>query len=87
LPPELAAVHADRVAGGGLSFAWEGSLVPGTRHYYRIAGDDLLIEYDNTTDDGNHAHTVLRRPHSDFGDDILAAHYAADHAGRRTQAG
>jgi hypothetical protein len=29
--------------------------------------DDLLIEYDST-DDGNHAHTVLRRPRSDFGD-------------------
>ena len=27
-----------------------------------MQGDDLLIEYDNTTDDGNHAHTVLRRP-------------------------
>jgi len=41
---------------------------------------DLLIEYD-TTDDGNHAHTVLRRPRGDFGDDVLAAHYqhAADH--------
>jgi hypothetical protein len=46
------------------------------RHYYRIQGDDLLIEYDNTTDDGNHAHTVLRRPRGDFGGDILAAHLA-----------
>jgi Protein of unknown function (DUF3500) len=87
LPPELAAVQADRVAGGGLTFAWEGSLLPGTRHYYRIGGDDLLIEYDNTTDDGNHAHTVLRRPHSDFGEDILAVHYAADHVNRHVQAG
>ncbi|HYB47124.1 MAG TPA: DUF3500 domain-containing protein, partial [Streptosporangiaceae bacterium] len=39
-----------------------------------VQGQDLLIEYD-TTDDGNHAHTVLRRPRSDFGDDVLAAHY------------
>ena len=44
----------------------------------RVQGDDLLIEYD-TTDDGNHAHTVLRRPRSDFGDDVLAAHYAQAH--------
>ena len=49
------------------------------RHYYRVQGDDLLIEYDNTTDDGNHAHTVLRRPRSDFGDDVLAAHYSDAH--------
>jgi Protein of unknown function (DUF3500) len=87
LAPELAAVQADRIGGGGLTFAWEGSLLPGTRHYYRITGDDLLIEYDNTTDDGNHAHTVLRRPHSDFGEDILAEHYAADHVGGQVQAG
>jgi hypothetical protein len=40
-----------------------------------VQGDDLLIEYDSTTSDGNHAHTVLRRPRSDFGDDVLAAHY------------
>ena len=81
LPAGLAAVQAGRLAADGeLTFAWEGPLVPGTRHYYRITGNDLLIEYDNTTDDGNHAHTVLRLPHSDFGDDILADHYDRDHA-------
>ncbi len=79
LPAELAAREAARVAAGELHFAWEGPLTPGTRHYYRVQGDDLLLEYDNTTDDGNHAHTVLRRPHSDFGDDILAAHYREAH--------
>jgi hypothetical protein len=79
LVPELAAREAARVAGGELHFAWEGPLTPGTRHYYRVQGDDLLIEYDNTTDGSGHAHTVLRRPHSDFGDDILAAHYRDAH--------
>ena len=43
-----------------------------------MQGGDLLIEYD-TTDDGNHAHTVLRRPRGDFGGDVLAAHYARAH--------
>ena len=57
-------------------FAWEGPPGPGTRHYYRIQSDDLLIEFDNTTADGNHAHTVLRRPRGDFGGDLLAAHRA-----------
>jgi hypothetical protein len=78
LPAELAAREAAR-GGAELHFAWEGPLTPGARHYYRVQGDDLLIEYD-TTDDGNHAHTVLRRPRSDFGDDVLAAHYQRAHA-------
>jgi hypothetical protein len=83
LPPALAAREASRADSADLHFAWEGPLVPGTRHYYRVQADDLLIEYDNTTDDGNHAHTVLRRPRSDFGDDVLAAHHEQAHAGER----
>jgi hypothetical protein len=79
LPGELAARQAARVTNGELYFAWEGPLTPDTRHYYRVQGDDLLIEYDNTSQDGNHAHTVLRRPRSDFGDDVLAAHYQQAH--------
>jgi len=78
LPEELAAREAARLGTAELHFAWEGPVLPGTRHYYRVQGDDLLIEYD-TTDDGNHAHTVLRRPRSDFGADILAAHYRDAH--------
>jgi hypothetical protein len=80
LVPELAGREADRIAGGELHFAWEGSASPGAPHYYRVQGEDLLIEYDNTQDDSNHAHTVLRRPRSDFGDDILAKHYGQAHA-------
>jgi len=75
--PVFLGAHPARV--GELHFAWEGPLTPGTRHYYRVQGEDLLIEYDNTDDDGNHAHTVLRWPHGDFGDDILAGHYAQAH--------
>jgi hypothetical protein len=74
LPPSLAAPEAERAAAGELHFAWAGPVAPGTRHYYRVQGDDLLIEYDHTEPDGNHAHTVLRRPRSDFGADVLAAH-------------
>jgi len=78
LPAGLAAREAARLAGAELHFAWAGPLTPGARHYYRVQGDDLLIEYD-TTDEGNHAHTVLRRPRSDFGEDVLAAHYQQAH--------
>ncbi|MFI7576787.1 DUF3500 domain-containing protein [Micromonospora sp. NPDC049497] len=79
LPPALAQHEAQRLDGGQLHFAWAGPTRPGQRHYYRVQGDDLLVEYDNTTDDGNHAHTVLRRPASDFGTDVLAAHHARAH--------
>ena len=79
LPPSLAAAELSRVRDSELHFAWEGPAEdPVARHYYRIQGDDLLIEYD-TTSDGNHAHTVLRRPRSDFGDDLLGAHHRAAH--------
>ena len=81
LPAELAPQEAARLDGAALHFAWEGPLTPGSRHYYRVQGDDLLIEYD-TTDDGNHAHTVLRRPRSDFGADILGAHLRDAHRGQ-----
>jgi hypothetical protein len=79
LPAELAAREGARLAGGELHFAWEGPLRSSARHYYRVQGDDLLIEYD-TTSDGNHAHTVLRRPRSDFGGDVLAEHYRQAHS-------
>jgi Protein of unknown function (DUF3500) len=80
LPPRLAAREASRVAAGEVYFAWQGPTRPGAQHYYRAQGDDLLIEYDNTSDDGNHQHTVLRRPRSDFGDDVLAAHLSRAHS-------
>jgi hypothetical protein len=80
LPPALAASEGDRLGPADLHFAWEGPVRPGGRHYYRVQGEDLLIEYDNTDEGGNHAHTVLRRPRSDFGADILAAHHRQAHA-------
>jgi len=81
LPAGLAAQEAVRVDGSELHFAWEGQVTPGARHYYRVQADDLLIEYDNTEDDGSHAHTVLRRPRGDFGADLLAAHRRAEQPG------
>ncbi|HKT01911.1 MAG TPA: DUF3500 domain-containing protein, partial [Rugosimonospora sp.] len=77
LNPELAEVEARRVDRDGLHFAWAGPAEPGQGHYYRVQADDLLIEYDNTQNGANHAHTVLRRPGRDFGGDPLAEHLAA----------
>lgn len=62
-----------------LSFAWAGSLQPGAGHYYRIQGPMLLIEYDNTQNNANHVHTVVRDLTNDFAEDILREHYRKEH--------
>ena len=83
--PEIADAEMARVLVAGaerLAFAWAGSTDPGSRHYYRVQGPDLLIEHDNTQGGGNHIHSVWRNPSNDFGDDILAAHYRAEHPAR-----
>lgn len=62
-----------------LVFAWMGPAEKNRRHYYRIQGRDMLIEYDNTQDDGNHIHTVWRNLREDFGGDPLEAHHHENH--------
>jgi len=62
-----------------LAFAWAGSLEPGAGHYYRIQGPMLLIEYDNTQNNANHVHSVVRDLSNDFAEDLLRAHYQEDH--------
>ena len=57
-----------------------GQLVLGERHYYRLQGPRLLIEWDNTQRNVNHAHAAWRDPEADFGLDVLAAHRAAHHS-------
>ncbi len=83
LPDELAAEERARAAaavtGGALHLAWAGGREPGQPHYYRLQGDDLLIEYDNTQRDANHVHTVWRDLRRDFGGDPLARHYLQAH--------
>lgn len=65
-----------------LSFAWAGSLQPGAGHYYRIQGPMLLIEYDNTQNNANHVHTVVRDLTNDFAEDILKEHYEKEHGSK-----
>ena len=64
---------------GDLRFAFAGEAAHRAPHYYRVAGPALLIEYDNTQNDANHVHTVLRDPERDFGTDLLRRHRAAHH--------
>lgn len=78
LPPSLAAAERAVIEPDAIHFAWEGSAERGGGHYYRLQSPRLLIEYDNTQNDANHVHTVLRRPGDDFGRGLLPSHVASE---------
>jgi Protein of unknown function (DUF3500) len=64
-----------------LWFTWAGFTehVPGKPYYYRIQGPTIIIEYDNTQNNANHVHTVIRDLKTDFGGDMLLEHYRQSH--------
>jgi hypothetical protein len=79
IPEPLEVRACARWAGPALDdvhFAWAGGTSPAEPHYYRLQGPRLLVEYDNTQRQVNHAHSVWRDPDGDFGADVLAAHLA-----------
>ena len=80
-PAELSPLHRydDEAALDAVHFAWAGPTAPGKPHYYRLQGPRLLLEWDNTQRNANHAHSVWRDPTSDFGLDVLARHRSAHH--------
>ncbi|WP_218614258.1 DUF3500 domain-containing protein [Pseudonocardia sp. KRD291] len=71
--------YDDDAALDAVHLAWAGPTEPGAPHYYRLQGPRLLIEWDNTQREANHAHSVWRDPTADFGLDALAEHRAAHH--------
>ena len=75
-------MHEIETAGlNNLRFAWAGANEPGLGHphYYRIQGPTIIIEYDNTQNNANHVHTVVRDLKHDFGGDELMEHYKSQH--------
>jgi hypothetical protein len=78
VPPEMAAdedaFYLDDDNLDAVHFAWAGGRLRHARHYYRVQGPRLLLEYDNTQRGGNHVHTVWRDLVADFGLDVLAEH-------------
>lgn len=62
-----------------LHFAWAGGTDYEQGHYYRVQGPVTVIEFNNTEDDANHAHSVWRDPTRDFGGDPLIDHLRSDH--------
>jgi len=80
LGTELAEAHRARIREGdpgAIQFAWAGPVDPGHAHYFRLHGPRLLVEHDNTQNDANHVHSILRDPGRDFGLDLLGEHYRA----------
>jgi len=78
MPEEVSEQYMSRLKGDGLDrlwFCWAGGQERGTPHYYRIQGKDLLIEFDNAIDDGNHIHSVWRDFGADLGHQLLLDHY------------
>ena len=73
---ERARLEAARI--DSIHFAWAGATTPGAEIYYRVHGPTVLIEFDNTMDDGEHIHTLWRDPTRDFGRDLLRQHYESD---------
>ena len=67
-----------------IRFVWMGDQTPemgeGKGHYYRLHGTTLLIEYDNTQNNANHVHSVVRDLTNDFGEDLLKQHYEKAHS-------
>jgi hypothetical protein len=57
-----------------LHFAWAGPTDVGAPNYYRVQADRMLIEWDNTARNANHAHGVIRDISNDFGGDVLGEH-------------
>jgi hypothetical protein len=78
LPDQLADQQARLVDAefDRLGFLWAGGAERGQPHYYRIQGERVFIEYDNSQRGANHVHTVWRDLANDFGGDVLARHYA-----------
>jgi uncharacterized protein DUF3500 len=79
---ELASQEWDKIERAGLdgvTFAWGGPVEKGAGHYYAIQGPTFIVEYDNTQNDSNHIHSVWRTFDGDWGEDILAQHYAQNH--------
>jgi hypothetical protein len=82
MTPALAKERLSKIDKSGfdkLRFGWAGGLKKGEQHYYRIQGPTVLIEWDNSQNDGNHIHATWRDFNGDFGRDLLREHLKAAH--------
>jgi hypothetical protein len=78
MPDEIAERQMARIKAEGLGavhFCWAGGRERGTPHYYRVQTGQILIEFDNAIDDGNHIHSIWRDYRNDLGHQLLLDHY------------
>lgn len=78
MPEEIAERQMARIKAEGLEavhFCWAGGRERGTPHYYRVQTGQILIEFDNAIDDGNHIHSIWRDYRNDLGHQLLLDHY------------
>lgn len=80
----FAAIMLKEIQAAGLDklwFSWAGYTTHalGKPYYYRIQGPTIIIEYDNSQNNANHIHTVIRDLKNDFGGDLLLQHYREEH--------
>jgi hypothetical protein len=78
MPEEVADGYKRRLEAegpGSIYFCWAGGLDYGTSHYYRVQTGQILIEFDNAIDNGNHIHSMWRDYRNDLGHDLLLDHY------------
>ena len=83
--PDFAEKMMQEIQKDGLDniwFAWAGYTKPviGKGSYYRVQGPSIVIEYDNTQNNANHVHSVVRDLKNDFGGDLLLDHYKKGHS-------
>jgi hypothetical protein len=82
MPAPLASERLARINQAGfdkLRFGWAGGITKGEKHYYRIQGPTVLVEYDNSQNNGNHIHATWRDFNRDFGRDLIREHLKAAH--------
>ena len=81
MPEEIAKFEKEKITSNfdSIYFAWAGELEINQPHYYRIQGQRILVEYDNTQNSSNHIHSVWRDPEGDFAQDLLGMHYNLQH--------
>ncbi len=65
-----------------LYFTWQGaqeSKIGNGGHYYRVENEVLFVEYENSQNNANHVHSVVRDLTNDFGENMLKNHYMKEH--------
>ncbi len=59
-------------------FVWAGSEELGKPHYWRLVLGTAVTEWDNTQDDANHVHLLVRDVRHDFAGEWLQLHHRAE---------